>query len=142
LNLATGPASGTELDLTANYQITDAFKLGLNVADFSAPKPATSDAGGFSGVALYPQLAVSKDLTLGIRGEYFKTKAGAYTSAAAPAPGESVTGLTFTANVKAGPLTFIPEIRLDNGSNNLFTDNNNIATKSASQFLLAAVYAF
>src|ERR1700761_8716870 len=80
LNLATGPASGTELDLTTNYQVTDAFKLGLNVADFSAPKPATGDAGGFSGVALYPQLAISKAVTLGIRGEYFKTKTGAYTS--------------------------------------------------------------
>src|ERR1700712_2229035 len=37
INLLTGPASGTEVDLTTTYQITDAFKLGLNAADFSAP---------------------------------------------------------------------------------------------------------
>jgi len=140
LNLVTGPASGTEVDLTTTYQITDAFKLGLNGANFAAP--GTGTTGGFSGVALYPQLAVSKVVTLGLRGEYFKTKTGAYTSTTAPPPGSSVTGLTFTANIKSGPLTFIPEVRLDNGSKTIFTDSNSAATKSASQFAMAAVYAF
>lgn len=138
INLLTGPASGTEVDLTTAYQITDAFKLGLNIADFSAPD---SLKGGFTGVALYPQLALSKNVTFGLRGEYFKTKTGGY-KPAGPAAGDSVTALTFTANIKGGPLTFIPEIRLDNGSKTIFTDNNGIATKSASQFSLAAVYAF
>jgi len=36
INLATGPKSGTEIDLTTAYQMTDAFKLGLNAADFTA----------------------------------------------------------------------------------------------------------
>ena len=138
INLVTGPVSGTELDLTTAYQVTDAFKLGLNAADFSAP---AGTGGGFNGVALYPQLAVSPTVTLGLRGEYFKTKSGGFITAG-PAPGESVTGLTFTANIKGGPLTFIPEVRLDNGSANMFTDSNMAATKSASQFSLAAVYAF
>jgi len=39
-------------------------------------------------------------------------------------------------------LTLIPEVRLDNGSKNMFVDSNDAATKSASQFVLAAVYAF
>lgn len=138
LNLLTGPASGTEVDLTTNYQITNAFKLGLNAADFSAPSAV---GGGFTGVALYPQYAVSSAVTLGWRGEYFKTKTGDFVTAG-PAAGDSVTGLTLTANIKSGPLTFIPEIRLDNGSKAIFTDSNNAATKSASQFSLAAVYAF
>ena len=146
LNLVTGPASGTEEDLTTTYQITDAFKLGLNAANFTAPKgsvPAGTKQGGFAGVALYPQVAVSSAVTLGLRGEYFKTKTGAYSSTAAPAPGESVTGLTLTANIKGGPLTFIPEVRLDNMSKNtFFTDHDGLGTKSASQFSLAAVYAF
>jgi hypothetical protein len=143
LNLVAGPASGTEFDLTTTYQITDAFKLGLNAADFTAP--GTGVKGGFTGVAIYPQVAVSSAVTLGLRGEYFKTKTGAFTSAYAPIPGESVTGLTFTANIKGGPLTFIPEVRLDNASKLgalNFTDDKGAATKSASQFSLAAVYAF
>jgi hypothetical protein len=141
LNVATGPQSGTEFDLTTAYQITSAFKLGLNAADFTAGQPY-GYTGGFSGVALYPQLAVSKVVTLGIRGEYFETKAGSYATAGPP-PGQSVTGVTFTANVKTGPLTLIPEIRFDNSSKaDLFTDGGGAYTTGATQFLLAAVYAF
>lgn len=43
---------------------------------------------------------------------------------------------------EAGLVLFIPEVRLDNGSKDMFTNNNGTATKSASQFALAAVYAF
>ena len=139
LNVVTGSSYGTEFDLTTAYQITSTFKLGLNYADFSA---LNGVSGGFSGVAIYPQLAVSKAVTLGIRGEYFSTKQGAFT-VAGPPPGKSVTGLTFTANVKAGPLTFIPEIRFDNSSkSDIFVDGSNNFTSGATQFLLAAVYAF
>lgn len=146
LNVVTGTYSGTEFDLTTTYQITDAFKLGLNAADFSAPKwplGATAGAtGGFTGAALYPQYAITKDVTLGLRGEYFKTKTGTFGGTTLPAPGENVTALTATANIKAGPLTFIPEFRFDNGSKNMFQDSKGVATKSASQFVFAAVYAF
>jgi len=139
LNVVTGSSYGTEFDLTTAYQITSAFKLGLNYADFSATNGVT---GGFSGVALYPQLAVSKVVTLGLRGEYFSTKSGSFVTAG-PAPGESVTGITFTANIKAGPLTLIPEVRFDNTSkSDMFVDGNGNYTTGASQFVLAAVYAF
>ncbi|MBE9586254.1 porin [Mucilaginibacter sp. JRF] len=138
LNVLTGKTSGTEFDLTTAYQITDAFKLGLNAADYSA----ADDAGGFTGVALYPQLAVSKSVTFGLRGEYFKTKSGVLETFG-PAPGESVVAITATANIKAGPLNFIPEVRLDNMSNDaVFTKKSGAPSKSAGQFVLAAVYAF
>ncbi|MEO8886117.1 MAG: porin [Mucilaginibacter sp.] len=131
LNVLSGPASGTVLDLTTAYQITDAFKLGLNAATKSG-----NGAANYSGVALYPQLAVSKTVTLGLRGESFQFKAVGAT------PSSSITALTATANIKSGPLTFIPEVRFDNGKNKIFTDSNGVPTQSASQFLLAAVYAF
>lgn len=138
INLLTGPQSGTIVDLTTAYQITAAFKLGLNGATFSAPNAVK---GGFEGLALYPQLAVSKTVTLGLRGEYFKTKNGGFVTAGPPA-GESVTAFTLTANIKAGPLTLIPELRLDNGSTAQYINKSAGPTKQASQFLVAAVYAF
>lgn len=145
LNVLTGTYSGTEFDLTTTYQITSAFKLGLNAATFSSPEwalGATAGAkGGFTGVALYPQYAVSKDVTLGLRGEYFSTKKGTY-APYGPAAGESVTALTATANIKAGPLNFIPEFRVDNGSKNMFMNSDMKPTQSAQQFVVAAVYAF
>jgi len=152
LNVATGPTSGTEFDLTTAYQITTAFKLGLNAATFSPAHYSFGGTYGFSGVALYPQIAVSKAVTLGLREEYFKTNSSSdaalwndISHPAAPLPGGSVLASTLTANIKAGPLTFIPEIRLDNinsKTNTIFTDNNGAPTTSATQFVLAAVYAF
>jgi len=133
LNVATGPTSGTIFDLTTAYQITDAFKLGLNGATFT---PAHG-GGGYDGVALYPQIAVSKIVTLGLRGEYFETKAIGTT-----VPSANVKALTATANIKAGALTLIPEIRFDNAKNQIFTDSDGAPTKSANQFVIAAVYAF
>lgn len=134
INFATGPYSGTIIDLTTAYQITDAFKLGLNAADFTP----THGGGGYDGVALYPQLAVSKIVTLGLRGEYFNYKAIGST------PSSNVTAITATANIKGGPLTLIPEIRLDSfgGDSKPFVDSNGAPTGSAAQFVLAAVYAF
>ncbi len=134
--------SGTVLDLTTSYQITDAFKLGLNAADFKTSSQNPLGAGGYTGVALYPQLAVSSAVTLGLRGEYFKTKKGDYATFG-PEPGTDVKALTATANIKAGALTIIPEFRLDgNKTDATFTDRNGMPTKKASQALLAVVYAF
>ncbi len=124
--------SGTVLDLTTSYQLTDGFKLGLNAADYTLP----DDNGGYSGLALYPQFSLSSGFGLGARGEYFKFKD------VGTVDGTSVLSFTLTGNIKAGPLTVIPEIRFDNNDSAPFFNNNLGATKSASQFLVAAVYAF
>lgn len=139
LNLATGYVSGTEVDLTAAYQVDEKFKLGLNAADWSAGQGLKDE--GFTGVALYPQYAFTSALALGIRGEYFKTKKNGGVLFG-PDAGESVFSATLSANLKAGGLTFIPEVRLDNGSAAKFFKDNGSLTKSATQFSVAAVYAF
>ncbi|RVU00673.1 porin [Mucilaginibacter limnophilus] len=131
---------GTIFDLTTAYQVTESFKVGLNAADFS--KRNDGD-GGFTGAALYLQNAFTGNFALGIRGEYFKSKSGDNgLTLSGVAPGESVTAITLSGNIKAAGLTFIPEIRLDNGSAEQFFKKNGAATKTASQFSLAAVYAF
>ncbi|TDE02361.1 outer membrane beta-barrel protein [Flavobacterium hiemivividum] len=129
LNFMDGSVSGTIIDLTASFQLTDKFKLGLNAADFRNDTKV-----GYTGVALYPAVDVSDKFSLGLRGEYFKFKEGS--------GDDSVTALTFSANLKAGGLTFIPEFRLDNGSDEIFEKTNGDPTKSASQFALAMVYGF
>ncbi len=137
VNFLNGYNTGTIIDLTTSYQITDAFKVGLNAADFSA---TGTDAGGYSGGALYLQYGFSDAFALGARGEYFQTKD--IGSGAGLIEGDSVLGLTLSANVKAGPLTFIPEFRFDNNSEEVFFNSSLNPTKSASQFSLALVYAF
>lgn len=137
LNVLTGrnagaTGDGSLFDLTTSYQVTEKVKLGLNAADYSV----SSDNGGYSGAALYLQNAFTKAFSLGIRGEYFKTKDIGLVK------GESFKSVTLSGNVKAGGLTFIPEVRFDNRSDKLFTKSNLVPTSNASQFSLAAVYAF
>ncbi len=144
LNFITGEQSGTEIDLTAGFQFADNFYLGLNAATYSAGDGSLFGGGdsGFSGIALYPQLTVSDNLALGLRGELFSEKeindifAGDYSDKA------SVFSLTFSASIKSGPLTFIPELRFDTGSEDIYIDSDGAAIGSASQFLIAAVYGF
>ncbi|SFC49527.1 Putative beta-barrel porin-2, OmpL-like. bbp2 [Parapedobacter composti] len=136
INFLTG-GTGAIIDLTTAYQVTEAINIGLNAADFS---DFGDGDGGYSGGALYLQYGFSDAFALGVRGEYYKEKEDGW--AFVPG-GESVTGLTLSANVKAGPLTMIPEFRLDNGSTEMFYKNMGLEpTKSASQFSLALVYAF
>ncbi|WP_276090035.1 porin [Pedobacter sp. JY14-1] len=137
LNFLTGKSvgvagTGTIFDLTTAYQISEKFKLGLNAADYSV----TDDNGGYIGAALYPQYAFTPSFGLGLRGEYFNWKG------AQGADDEKVAAVTLSANVKAGGLTFIPEVRFDNASAEMFSKTNGDPTKKASQFSLAFVYAF
>ena len=127
-NLLTGSESGTIVDLTAAYQVSPKFKLGLNAADFSG----VDSGSGYSGIALYPSVAISNSFGLGLRAESFKSKT----------LDTSVSAFTLSANLKSGGLTFIPEIRLDSASEDSFYKSNGNPTKSASQFAVAMVYGF
>lgn len=129
LNFMDGSVSGTIFDLTASFQLSEKFKLGLNAADYS-----NDGDTGYSGLAFYPSYAISDNFGLGLRGEYFAYKVGSGDT--------SVTALTLSANLKSGGFTFIPEFRLDSNSDKVFVDSNLAATKSASQIVLAVVYGF
>lgn len=136
INFLDGSASGTIIDLTAAYQISEKFKLGLNVADFSGTVTDT----GYTGFALYPSYAVNNNFSLALRAENFKAKKlSTYSGVAGD---ESVTAFTLSANLKSGGLTFIPEFRMDSGSAKMFNDSDMAPTKSASQISMAVVYGF
>ena len=123
---------GTIEDLTAAYQINPKVKIGLNAANYDV----NDDAGGYSGIALYPQYAITDAIGVGLRGEYFKNKD------IGTVAGTSYTAVTFTANLKSGGLTFIPEVRLDHSGDKPFVDKAEAIVPNAGQFSLAAVYAF
>ncbi|WP_089683713.1 outer membrane beta-barrel protein [Catalinimonas alkaloidigena] len=152
LNLITGGTAygyGTEIDLTTGYQITDAFYLGLNAASLTLSDAAASDntTKGFYGVALYPQVALTESFGLGLRFEHFKWKDLEEGGTTLENP--SYNSITLSANVKAGPLTIIPEFRFDGSDQNVFYSSADIMnseagfdSKSASQVLVGVVYGF
>ena len=142
VNYLDGSASGTIIDLTAPYQISKKFKLGLNAADYTG----VADDTGYTGFALYPSYAITESFALALRAENFKAKKNSTYNSNDFSTGvvgdESVTAFTLSANLKSGNLTFIPEFRMDSGSEDMFSDSDLELTKSASQVSLAVVYGF
>ena len=49
---------------------------------------------------------------------------------------------TLSANLKAGPLVFIPELRMENANKEMFAKKSGDGTKSTLTALFAAVYRF
>ncbi|MEL7163600.1 MAG: porin, partial [Bacteroidota bacterium] len=123
LNAITGPeaedVSGEDnqnefqVDLTATFQASETFMLGLNASSYSTSVDG-NNTGGFFGTAVYATVATSDAFDLSLRGEYYTNTAadGDDTDQA------NVLGLTLSGNFKVENLRIVPEIRLDSGSNN------------------------
>ena len=99
------------------------------------------DGEGWYGAALYLNLDPKPWFGLTLRGEYFNDDNQLKVYSNAPTGG-SIFATTFSAQFKKGGFTFIPEVRFDNGSENIFIDKDGLGTKSMGNFLLAAVYSF
>lgn len=121
---------GFEIDYTGGFNITDAFYLGLNAAYDD------NDGNGFAGAAIYPQYSFSDSFGLGLRGEYFAQHLDMVDD------DPSVFAVTLTGSYKLENLIIKPELRLDNGSDDIFYDYDRNPNKSLSSFLLAAIYSF
>lgn len=140
LNSRYGDYSGElfQGDLTAGFDLSDAFYLGVNAT-------ILDDGGaGFSGVALYPQVAISDNFKLGARGEYFAIK-GEYLGdiIGYDTNGDgSVIDLTFTGNIGVGKLTLIPEVRFDLTSEDFYVNKDGEIGKTLPSLIFAAVYSF
>ncbi|WP_258101765.1 porin [Marinoscillum pacificum] len=122
-----------QIDYTGGFDVADATYLGIN---------ATYNNDNFIGAALYLQQSFTDDFSLGLRGEYFQD-----TGLGLLAEDDSVFDLTLSANYSVGPLTFIPEVRLDAYSDDYVLTEFDSPTdfevgSSLAAFTLAAVYAF
>ncbi|XOV91469.1 MAG: outer membrane beta-barrel protein [Bacteroidota bacterium] len=141
LNSRFGDASGKlfQVDLTAGFDLSDAFFLGVNGTVLD------DDGAGFMGVALYPQIAISDNATIGARGEYFAVNGDYAGILVTDTNGDgSVIDLTFSANINVTDnLLLIPEVRFDMTSEDTFVKTDGSTTSSTLPMLLfAAVYAF
>lgn len=164
-DLLSSAGALTQGDITLGFNLSDKFYLGLNTSYQSvAPgeyfdlgegsiKDASGDASSFFGLAVYPKVTLSESFALGLRAEYFAIKNG-HLGSYDPFTGySSIIGLddkgdgnvmefTFSANLKSGGLTFIPEFRVDMTSEDSFVDKDGKDTSVMPSLNLAAVYKF
>ena len=131
--LAGGLSNVSQIDFTGGIDISDSFFLGVNATSYE------DDNLKFSGVALYPQVALSDSFTLGGRFEAF-TDEGLGAIGSISENGDN-TSFTVTGSFSSGNMTIKPEFRVDTASGAYYTDADG-ATDSLSSFVLAAIYSF
>ena len=131
--LSGGLSNVSQIDFTGGIDITDSFFLGVNATSYE------DDNLKFSGVALYPQIALSDSFTLGGRFEAF-TDEGLGAIGSISEDGDN-TSFTLTGSFSSGNMTIKPEFRVDTASGTYYTDADG-ATDSLSSFVLAAIYSF
>ena len=129
INLLSGD-NYTQFDYTGGFNFSEKFYLGINATTTSLEGDA-----GFSGVALYPQLALSDSFSLGFRGELFSTSDGT------AADDLDLNAFTITGSFSSGNLIIKPEFRIDTASSEIFGDTAALED-NISSFVLAAIYSF
>ncbi len=125
-----GAGLGFEVDYTGGVDLSDGFFLGINAAY------ADNEGNGFYGAALYPQVAISRDFSLGLRGEYFNWKTDDVTDE------PKVFATTLTGSYSIENFTIKPELRLDSNSEEVFSNSDLNPTKSLASFIVGAIYSF
>ncbi|HEY9487106.1 MAG TPA: outer membrane beta-barrel protein [Chryseosolibacter sp.] len=143
-----------QVDLTTGWNLGEKFFLGLNTSyqavavgeGFIAEgdlQDRDGDAATFVGVALYPKISLSESFALGLRAEYFGVTNGHLGIFGLDSDRNgSVIEFTLSGNYTAGNLTFIPELRIDQTSEDSFLGADGTATQRMSGLNLAAVYKF
>ena len=150
-----------QVDLTTGWNLGEKFYLGFNTTyqtvaageSFIAEgdlQDSDGDAATFMGFAVYPKITLSESFALGLRAEYFGVTNGHLgifgTDEQDTAGNEigkgSVMEFTLSGNYKVGGLTFIPEFRIDQTSEDSFLDADGNATNMMPSVNLAAVYKF
>jgi hypothetical protein len=129
--------STNQFDLVLTGKVTDKFGLGYN-GTYRTLKYEGFDKQSFWGSALYVNYDATDKFGLTLRGELFDDKKNGTDGLI----GTSVFAATLSGNIKVGPLTIIPEFRLDSAKDPVFVKNSGEATKSSASAILAAVLSF
>jgi hypothetical protein len=134
-----------QFDLVVTAKASDKFNVGFNgtvnsTQVWDGTKNLESKA--WSGLAVYLNFDPQPWFGLTLRGESFSDKNQFKVYSSAPVGG-SIFATTLSANFKSGGFTFIPEFRLDNANKAvIFSNKSGAFVKSASNFLIAAIYSF
>jgi len=134
-----------QVDLVLQGTVSDQFSVGYN-GTVQSVKAADgkSDGNKWWGSAVYLNFDPTKIFGLTLREEYFDDKKGVSGLSAPAAAGvaTSVIATTLSGNIHFDNLTIIPEFRLDNSKEAIFSKNINEMVKSTGTFILAATWHF
>lgn len=129
-------ASLNQFDLVLLGNISPKFSVGYNGTIQVISDKTENQKKRWWGSALYLNYDPTESFGLCFRNEYFGDEKDALKT------GANIFASTLSANFKVQNFKFIPEIRVDNGSKEIFTKSDGSSGKTTSSALLAVVYSF
>ncbi len=126
----------TQFNLVVTAAVADKLNLAYD-GSLNTSKIGTTNSS-WKSHAVYFNYDPTKLFGLTLRADYFDDRK----LSPILAGGKSVFATTLSGNVKVDNLTIIPELRLDNASNAIFTKGSGAGAKSTASFILAVVYKF
>ena len=126
----------TQFNLVVNGTVSDQLSIAYD-GSLNSTKIGTTNSS-WESHAVYFNYDPTKLFGLTLRADYFDDRK------LSPLlnGGKNIFAATVSGNLKIDNLTIIPELRLDNAANPIFTKGNGSGTKSTASFILAAVYKF
>lgn len=135
----------SQVDLVLTAALADKFSIGLNGTAASYQfMDAEEEFGGMNcwwGTALYLNADLKDWLGLTLRTEYFSDAKGLNVFGGY-ADGGHLVATTFSVNLKAGSLTFIPELRFEKASQEIYSDDDGDAADQTISGLFGVTYNF
>ncbi len=125
----------SQFGLTMTASVSDKFSIGYDGTVQSVKDEEAKKSKSWWGSALYFNYMPTDKFTLCLRTEYFSDKKYSLKTSA------NIFQSTLSANFKVGSLLIIPEIRMDNDSQEIFEKKDGF-TKSTATGILAVVYSF
>ena len=131
----------SQFDITAACKVTDKLKLGLNATTFESKDDLDDFKKRWSSIVGYLKYGLTEHLALNYRAELLNNKENAL------AIGSGTVGQNIFANTISGTLSYgnfqlKPEIRFEKATEPIFIKKKEVATESAGNFLIAAMYKF
>lgn len=124
----------SQYDLVINGIVSGKFNIGFNGTVQSRDNGIAS--GSWKGAALYLNVDPTATVGLTLRSEYISDSKLIYYDA------KDIFANTLSLNCKVGPLTIIPELRIESAQTARYIKSNGSTSKSTATALLAAVYKF
>lgn len=129
-------SSLNQIGLTLIGTLSDKFSIGYDGTIQSVKNEEADETQSWWGSALYFNFAPTEKFGLCLRTEYFGDEKYALKT------GANIFQSTLSANFKIGNLLIIPEIRVDNASQEIFEKGDGGTSKTTATGILAAVLAF
>lgn len=124
-----------QVDAVVTGTISSKFNIGYN-GTVQSRKPVTGTSGSWVGNALYFNFDPSEKTGITLRSEFISDSKTIYFGT------KSIFANTLSVSCKVGPLTIMPELRIESAQSNFYTKKNGSGTKSTASALVAAIYKF